>query len=91
MSCADIPAADFVDGDLYRWRAVVDGFVDNQVRSDWEYLRPQVWPPSVTLALRQPVVNVDGSASLTIDDGEGVNSLKHGVPHTRYFMSQPVY
>ena len=79
VSCADIPAADFVDGDLYRWRAVVDGFVDNQVRSDWEYLRPQVWPPSVTLALRQPVVNVDGSASLTIDDGEGVNSLKHDI------------
>jgi hypothetical protein len=78
-SCADIPASDFVDGDLYRWRLVADGFIDNQQRSDWEYLRPQVWPPSTPLSLRSPVVNADGSVTLAIGDGDGVSSLRHDI------------
>lgn len=79
VACAGIGAGDFVDGDLYRWRAVVDGFVDNRETSDWEFFRPQVWPPSQTLSLRTPIVNPDDSVSLDIDDPSGVKSLRHDV------------
>ena len=77
--CADIAASNFVDGDLYRWRMVVDGFVGNQERADWEFFRPQVWPPAQQLTLRSPVVNPDGSVTIDIVDPEGVKSLRHDV------------
>ena len=77
--CADVSAANFVDGDLYRWRMVVDGFVVNQKRSEWEFLRPQVWPPAQQLSLRTPVVNPDYSATIDIVDPGGVESLRHDV------------
>jgi hypothetical protein len=77
--CAEVPAANFTDGSLYRWRAQADGFVLNQERSDWEYFRPQVWPPAQTLALRYPVVNSDDSATVDIVDPNGVTSLRHDV------------
>ena len=79
IACAGIGAGDFVDGDLYRWRAVVDGFVDNRETSDWEFFRPQVWPPSQTISLRTPITNPDDSVSLDIDDPVGVKSLRHDV------------
>jgi len=79
LSCAEIPAADFVDGDLYRWRIVTDGFVNNQQVSDWEFLRPQVSPSAQVVTVRQPVVNSDSSVSLDIVDPSGVASVRHDV------------
>lgn len=77
--CADVPAANFTDGALYRWRIQADGFVLNQERSDWEFFRPQAWPPSQQLVLRYPVVNTDDSATIDIVDPPGVTSLRHDV------------
>lgn len=77
--CLDLPAAGFTDGDLYRWRVVADGFVGNQERSDWEFLRPQVWPPAQVLTLRAPLLLADRSVSVDIVDPAGVRSLRHDV------------
>lgn len=77
LDCAGVLAGDFVDGDLYRWRTVIDGFVDNRVTSDWEFFRPQVWPPDQALDLRTPIVNPDHSVTVDIDDPTGVDSLVH--------------
>ncbi len=41
LTALDLPAAAFVDGDLYRWRIVAAGFL-SQEESDWKFLRPQV-------------------------------------------------
>jgi PKD repeat protein len=90
-SCAEVSAADLVDGDLYRWRMVTDGFVLNQERSDWEYLRPQAWPPSQTLLLRQPLVNPDDSVSIDIVDPDGVTSLRHEVTIRRVGSGEIVH
>ena len=78
-TCADVPAADLVDGSLYRWRVVTDGFVGNEERSDWEYLRAQAWPVDQVISVRQPVVNLDDSVTLDIVDPAGVTSLRHDV------------
>ncbi|MDE0801807.1 MAG: PKD domain-containing protein, partial [Acidimicrobiales bacterium] len=79
FGCAGISAGDFVDGDLYRWRAVIDGFVDNSVQSEWEFFRPQVWPPDQTITLRTPIRHADDSVTIDIDDPAGVRSLRHDV------------
>ena len=79
IGCAGVAAGDFEDGDLYRWRSVIDGFVDNQVRSEWEFFRPQVWPPDQTLGLRTPVVHSDDTVTIDIDDPADVRSLRHDV------------
>jgi hypothetical protein len=78
-TCADVPAANFTDGDLYRWRVAVDGFLGNQERAEWEYLRPEVWPPSQQLTVRNPIVNPDDSVTIDIEDPSGVASLRHDV------------
>ena len=78
-TCLDVPAADFVDGSLYRWRVVTDGFVGNEERSDWEYLRAQAWPVGQVISVRRPVVNLDDSVTLDIVDPAGVTSLRHNV------------
>ena len=78
-TCADVRAANFVDGSLYRWRVVTDGFVGNQERSDWEYLRAQAWPVDQVISVRRPVVNLDDSVTLDIVDPAGVTSLRHDV------------
>ena len=76
--CADLDTGAFVDGDLYRWRVVANGFVSSEL-SDWEFMRAQVWPPATTSELRIPLVNADGSVTLDIVDQAEVTSLKHQV------------
>ena len=78
----DLPAAAFVDGDLYRWRIVAAGFL-SQEESDWEFLRPQVWPVDQEVVVRTAIVNPDSSVTLDIEDPEGVQSLRHDVTVTR--------
>ena len=77
--CADVPAADFTDGDLYRWRLLAEGFVENQEQSDWQFFRAQVWPEDQQLVLRTPLVNADDSVTLDVVDPAGVTSLRHDV------------
>ena len=77
-SCADLDTGAFVDGDLYRWRVVANGFISSEL-SDWEFMRAQVWPPATTSELRIPLVNADGSVTLDIVDQAEVTSLKHHV------------
>ena len=77
--CALIDAATLTDGDLYRWRTIVDGWVGDGVASDWEFFRPQVWPPSHTVTVREPIVHQDGSATIDVEPIGGVASLRHDV------------
>jgi hypothetical protein len=79
LSCTDLSAADFVDGDLYRWRMVTNGFVGNQESSDWEFVRPQVWPVGQVVTVRRPVVNADSSVTIDVVDPAGIRSFRHDV------------
>lgn len=77
--CAQLPITNLVDGASYRWRVVVDGFLGDQERSDWEHLRAQVWPADHRPTLRDPWVNSDDSVSVDIVDPDGVRSLDYEV------------
>lgn len=79
LECIDLPAGTFVDGDLYRWKPRIEGFVGNEVAAEWEFFRPQVWPPAQQLSVPAPIVHDDGSVTIDIVDPVGVKSLRHDV------------